>query len=283
MRELGTASPGEAIMRILEVDSPGMIATFGAEPDLVGIMQYPDAAIACDCGASRGGAHPRGFGSFPRVLGRYVRGTHALSLEDAVRKMTGLPATIVGMVDRGFLTVGMAADVTVFDAATVIDHSTYERPNELATGVALVVVNGKIALRDGAPTGVKAGRALRRTGNMPSRAMSVAAPRHVAARHEGIVIDVSQRPADRTASGSVRVVLDDGSTFASTTLGLLQTTKGWATVTGRGRVAFSETDQAFTLIVEDADPFDRGPTARIRIEGRSEVRRTLTAPGVGPR
>jgi N-acyl-D-amino-acid deacylase len=278
MTELGTTSPGDAIMRILEVDSPGMIATFGAESDLVGIMQYPDAAIACDCGASRGGAHPRGFGSFPRVLGRYVRGTRALALEDAVRKMTGLPATIVGMVDRGFLAVGMAADVTVFDSATVIDHATYERPNEFSDGIKLVVVNGNIALRDGLPTGVTAGRALRRTGNMPSRAMSVTASQRVATRDDGILIDVSQAPSDRTASGNVRIALDGGATFQSTGLGLLQTTKGWASVTGRGRVSPSGEERAFVLVIEDADPFapNRSPTVRIQIEGRSELRRYLT-------
>ncbi|HEX6048857.1 MAG TPA: amidohydrolase family protein, partial [Gemmatimonadaceae bacterium] len=139
MGEMGGVSAGEAIARVLEVESPGMIATFGVEPDLVKIMQYPDAAIACDCGAAARAAHPRFYGTFPRVLGRYVRESRALTLADAVRKMTGLPATIIGMVDRGFVSVGMAADLAVFDSATVIDHATYENPTAWSEGMRFVV------------------------------------------------------------------------------------------------------------------------------------------------
>ena len=110
------ASAGEAIARILEVESPGMIATFGVEPDLVKIMQYPDAAIACDCGAARNArASPR-LRHVPARARSLRRASRAhCSLAEAVRKMTALPATIVGMVDRGFIAVGMAADLTVFD------------------------------------------------------------------------------------------------------------------------------------------------------------------------
>ena len=139
-----------------------MIATFGAEPDLVKIMQYPDAAIACDCGATRNAAHPRFFGTYPRVLGHYVRQTGALPMAEAVRKMTALPAAIIGMTDRGVISVGMAADITVFDSATVVDRATYEKPTEPSEGVRHVLVNGRVALRDGAPTGATGGRALRR-------------------------------------------------------------------------------------------------------------------------
>ena len=123
------ASAGETVVRILEQGSTSAILRFGAEPDLVTILQDPATAIACDCGASTATrTHPRYYGTFPRILGHYVRETHALTWEDAVRKMTALPAAIIGSVDRGFLAPGMAADVTVFDPNVVVDHATYDDP-----------------------------------------------------------------------------------------------------------------------------------------------------------
>lgn len=154
---------GEAVVRLLELGNPGIIARFGIEADLVKILQYPATSIACDCGAvDKGATHPRYYGSFPRVLGRYVREQQALTWEDAVRKMTGLPAATIGMVDRGVLKAGMAADVTVFDPRTVIDHATFDKPTLKSDGVRAVLVNGVVALRDGAPTGQQGGRALAR-------------------------------------------------------------------------------------------------------------------------
>jgi N-acyl-D-aspartate/D-glutamate deacylase len=152
---------GEAVVRLLEERERGIIARFGIEADLVKILQYPSTSVACDCGAVDGGAtHPRYHGSFPRVLGRYVREQQALTWEDAVRKMTGLPATTIGMTDRGVLEVGKAADVTVFDPRTIIDHATFEQPTRPSDGVRAVIVNGRLALRDGAPTGAQGGRPL---------------------------------------------------------------------------------------------------------------------------
>ncbi len=87
------------------------------------------------------------------MLGRYVRDQQVLTWEDAVRKMTALPATTVGMIDRGFLAPGMSADVTVFDPATVIDHATYEDAGQLSEGIRIVLVNGRVALKDGKVTG----------------------------------------------------------------------------------------------------------------------------------
>ncbi len=111
MRDLNVRA-GEAVVRLLEQGSPGIIARFGIEADLVKILQHPTTSIACDCGSVVPGAasHPRYYGSFPRVLGRYVREQKALTLEDAVRKMSGLPAATIGLIDRGLLAVGMAAD-----------------------------------------------------------------------------------------------------------------------------------------------------------------------------
>ncbi|WP_435010268.1 N-acyl-D-amino-acid deacylase family protein [Tundrisphaera lichenicola] len=120
------------------------------------------SALAIEGALRRGHPHPRNFGTFPRVLGVYVRERHLLSLEDAIRKMTSLNASKLGLVDRGILRVGAMADVTVFDPARVIDHSTYADPFHYNEGIEHVVVNGRIVLDGGSPTGERPGRALRR-------------------------------------------------------------------------------------------------------------------------
>ncbi len=172
------ASAGEAIVRVLEQGNATAILRFGVEADLVKILQHPATSIACDCGASTDTRqHPRAFGTFPRVLGHYVRDTKALTWEDAVRKMTALPANTIGMVDRGFLAPGMAADVTVFDPNTVIDRATYDEPARLSEGIRYVLVNGRVALHDGVVTGLQGGRVLLRSVHMPSRPMNTAARR----------------------------------------------------------------------------------------------------------
>ncbi len=168
MADMGGASGGEAVVRLVEEGSPGAILRFGSEEDLVAILQHPTVSVACDCGAStaeRG--HPRGWGSYPRVLGRYVREQGVLTWAQAVQKMSRLPAAIIGMSDRGTLAAEMAADIVVFDSATVIDRATYEDPTAQSDGIVHVVVNGQVAWRDGATTGVQAGRALRRPTPLP--------------------------------------------------------------------------------------------------------------------
>jgi len=109
---------------------------------------------------ARGNPHPRYFGTFPRVLGRYVREDKVITLEDAVRKMTSANAAKVHQYDRGLLRPGMAADVSVFNPATVIDHATYEKPHQYATGVEYVIVNGKVVLDKGQHSGARPGTIL---------------------------------------------------------------------------------------------------------------------------
>ncbi|HMG95147.1 MAG TPA: amidohydrolase family protein, partial [Gemmatimonadaceae bacterium] len=108
--------------------------------------------------------HPRGFGTFPRILGRYVRQDSVISLEFAIRKMTSLAAQRVGINDRGLLKPGLYADITVFDPATIIDRATFEQPSQLATGVTYVFVNGVPVVDNGQPTAALPGRALRGPG-----------------------------------------------------------------------------------------------------------------------
>jgi len=105
--------------------------------------------------------HPRAYGNFARVLARYVRHEHVITLQEAVRKLAAFPADTLSLTARGRLKAGYFADVVVFDPATIQDHSTYERPQQLATGVDEVWVNGVRALRHGDATGAASGRAVR--------------------------------------------------------------------------------------------------------------------------
>ncbi|MGZ0166332.1 MAG: N-acyl-D-amino-acid deacylase family protein [Planctomycetales bacterium] len=120
------------------------------------------SAYAIEGPLRTGNPHPRNFGTFPRVLGVYVRELGLLRLEDAVRKMTSLSAAKVGLLDRGILRVGMAADVTVFNPETVIDQATYTEPFQYNVGIQHVIVNGQLVLKDNEHTGKRPGRALRR-------------------------------------------------------------------------------------------------------------------------
>jgi N-acyl-D-amino-acid deacylase len=227
------------------------------------LLQYPDAAVACDCGATTSTrTHPRNYGTYPRVLGRYVRERGVLTWEDAIRKMTGLPASIVGMVERGFLVAGMVADITVFDPETVIDHATYEDPARLSDGIRHVLVDGRLALRDGAVTGVQAGATLTRTIHMPSRPMSTHSTREVAT--DGLIdvarldaaatasvrmsFDVRQGSDGRGATGTFR--LQDGNTeVRMEDVGLLQVAPGWATFSGTGRVG--DVERAIIVVLDE--------------------------------
>lgn len=122
------------------------------------------SALAVEGPLRSGNPHPRNFGTFPRVLGVYVRQRGVLRLEDAVRKMTSLNAAKLGIRDRGVIRVAAAADIAVFDAAKVIDKATYTEPFAYGEGIELVVVNGQVVLERGKHTGAKPGRVLRKGG-----------------------------------------------------------------------------------------------------------------------
>lgn len=164
MNNLGTDSHGEAVIRVLEESDNGVILRFGIEEDLIKIMQHPSVSIACDCDAAQADAtvHPRYWGTFPKVLGEYVRQKGVLTLENAIYKMTGLPAKTIGIEDRGLLKPEMAADITVFNPATIIDHATFENPTAKPDGIVYVLINGEFALSDGVVTGFQAGEVLTR-------------------------------------------------------------------------------------------------------------------------
>lgn len=136
------------------------------EQDVRRIMVHPQTMIASDGRLSRPGdghPHPRAYGTFPRVLGEYVRAQQVMSLETAIHKMTQMPAERLGLHDRGVLRVGGYADVVVFDAATVKDQATFTEPHQYPIGIETVIVNGIVAVQGGTPTGVRAGRVVRRS------------------------------------------------------------------------------------------------------------------------
>jgi N-acyl-D-amino-acid deacylase len=171
-RELGK-DPRDAVMDLVIANraQTSVIISIMTEDDVRAVLADPLVDIGTDSGAkaedgplSVNKSHPRGWGSFPRILGKYVRDEHLLTLEEAIRKMTSMPAARVGLTDRGTLRAGMVADVTVFDPATIHDVATFQDPNHYSVGVRDVLVNGRLAVRDGRLTDERAGRALRGPG-----------------------------------------------------------------------------------------------------------------------
>jgi N-acyl-D-amino-acid deacylase len=170
--------PLDALFLLLE-ENGGSVPTIyfhHDEKDMRYALQQPFVSIGSDGLAfktegplSEGHPHPRSYGTFPRVLGTYVRDEHVLSLEDAIRKMTSANATKIHIFDRGLLRPGMWADVTVFDPATIIDHATFMKPHQYATGVEYVLVNGKIVLGRGQHSGARPGVILYGPGHVATQ------------------------------------------------------------------------------------------------------------------
>lgn len=139
------------------------------EADVRRIMQHPFTMVASDGRLStpgQGHPHPRAYGTFPRVLGHYVREEKVLPLEEAVRKMTGLPAQRLGLADRGIIKAGNVADITIFNPATVKDESTFEEPHQYPSGIDYVIINGKFAVDQGVFQHVLIGKVLRKIPSM---------------------------------------------------------------------------------------------------------------------
>ncbi len=170
-RELATIASDWGLSESAAADRlqpAGAIYFTMAEEDVQRILAYPPSVIGSDGLPHDEHPHPRLWGTFPRVLGHYVRDLGLLSLEQAVYKMTGLSAARFGLRDRGVLRVGACADLVLFDPATIADRATFEAPTRAAAGIDQVFVNGRCVWRDGGPTGVRPGRALRRTELKPS-------------------------------------------------------------------------------------------------------------------
>jgi N-acyl-D-amino-acid deacylase len=147
-----------------------MVGFAMSEDNLDRILAHPQGMVCSDGGSfavdgpsRRGHPHPRGLGTFPRILSRYVRERKALKLEQAINKMTALPASRIHLNDRGRLAPSMAADVVVFDPASVADKATFEEPFQYPVGINAVIVNGEVAFRDGQRSDKHVGKALRAT------------------------------------------------------------------------------------------------------------------------
>ena len=147
----------------------GMVYHTMSESDVEHIMQQPFCMIASDAGViemGRGVPHPRGYGDNARVLGKYVREKKLLRLEDAIRKMTSLPAQTFRFWDRGLIREGFAGDLVIFDAEKVIDRATFEAPHQYPEGIRFVLVNGQIVVKENQHTGARAGKILYGTGKI---------------------------------------------------------------------------------------------------------------------
>jgi N-acyl-D-amino-acid deacylase len=163
----------DALFQVL-LDNRGSVPTIyfhHSEDDMRYALRQPFVSIGSDGTAvktegplARGNPHPRYYGTFPRVLGRYVREDKVLTLEEAVRKMTSANAAKIGIYDRGLIRPGMWADVTVFNPATVIDNSDWNKPHQYATGIEHVLVNGEVVLAEGRHTGARPGQILKGAG-----------------------------------------------------------------------------------------------------------------------
>ena len=151
------------------------VAVFGmSEPDVALALQQPWVSIDNDSqGTSPDGLlgrehpHPRAYGTFPRILRKYVREEHKLTLEDAIRKFTALPAQRMRLADRGVMKQGMWADLVVFDPATIRDRATFENPNQFSEGMKYVLVNGVPVIDGGRQTNALPGKVLRGAGFKP--------------------------------------------------------------------------------------------------------------------
>jgi N-acyl-D-aspartate/D-glutamate deacylase len=159
IHDLLAADEGATYVTVSSIDEADVRELLRSPAVLVG---SDGRSVARDSVAGQGRPHPRFYGTFPRVLGHYARDLGLLSLPEAVFKMTGGPARVLGLCDRGLLREGYRADVTVFDPATIIDRSTLEAPHQYPAGIATTIVNGVVVVEDGRPTGARPGRVLRR-------------------------------------------------------------------------------------------------------------------------
>jgi len=165
LRKMPLTIPNAAEAALWLVEQGGCSGIFHAisEPDLIRILRHPATMIGSDGeipNFGKANPHPRSYGTFARVLGVYVREKKAITLPDAIRKMTSFPAQRIGLTDRGLLRPGMKADIAVFDPATVRDKATFDNPHQYAEGFSYVIVNGQVVFENGAMTPARPGKVL---------------------------------------------------------------------------------------------------------------------------
>ena len=195
LTQIGAAmgkDPRDAVIDLVIADKgqTSSITSIMNEEDVRAALTHPLVGVGTDSGAqaedgklSESKSHPRAWGSFPRILGKYVRDEHLLPLEEAIRKMTSRSANRVHLTDRGLLREGLKADITIFNPATIRDVSTFDDPKHYSTGITHVFVNGRRVVADGKITAERPGRPLRsRQSLVASRQTPVASRRNRVAR-----------------------------------------------------------------------------------------------------
>ena len=171
-RKATLSDEAETVLEMIENGSASMIYFSMNEDDLKRILQYPFNMFASDAGIARYGSgmpHPRAYGTNARVLGQYVRVLKVISLEEAVRRMTSLPAQKFQLRDRGLVREGMAADLVIFDQGSVSDAATFVKPHAYSQGFQYVIVNGLLTAEGGKHTGVRGGQVLKGRGAAMSK------------------------------------------------------------------------------------------------------------------
>lgn len=280
---------GETTMQILETEgSLRTIYSFGHEDDFARFFTSPYVAVASDGGATTSDSvHPRRYGSQPRALGKFVREEGLVSWEEAIVKLTSLPATTVGFSDRGYVAEGMKADITIFDPETIIDKGTFENPKQYSEGIEHVFVNGQLALTDGELTGIQAGIAARVQANMPTRPMTRNEDIEMNEQREIDMIDEEQKKEQSTiefdleqdakdvrAGGTLKIT-DETNSFelVSDSFGRIQTFDGWTSFSGSG-VINDETLTTFRVTIDEHDPTieDDRPVVTIDIVGVDQIK-----------
>ena len=235
------------------------------ERDIERLYRWPFTSVSSD-GALRG-AHPRGFGSFPRVLGHYVRDRKVLTLEEAIRRMTSLPAKSLG-VARGTITVGAPADLVLFDPATVADRATIKEPHALSVGIRTVWVAGQVVYQDGKPTGATPGRVLRRVtraAEIADRIDAFVRAEMTRQRVPGVAAAVVHKGKIVTARGygfanmEHMVPVTDATIFQSGSLGKMFTAMAVMLQVEDGKLGL---DDQLTKFFSDAPASWRGITVR---------------------
>lgn len=162
-RKQNLATEADLIMDLVDKGGAQMVFHKMSETDVEKILRYPNTMIASDAGVIKFGRnvpHPRGYGTNARVLGRYVRERKVIPLEDAIRRMTSLPAQRFKLDDRGLIRVGYAADILIFDENTITDKATFEKPHAYSEGISYVLVNGELVVENGKHTGKRSGAVL---------------------------------------------------------------------------------------------------------------------------
>ena len=166
LAETNHVTPAEVVLDLVMKHGASIYSIFiilfeMSEQDVETVLRHPLSMVASDSLSPIGRPHPRAFGTFTRVLARYVREKQLLTLEDAVRKMTSMPASKMGLIDRGIIRLRNKADLAIFDQSTVKDMATFQNPTQYSEGIDYVLVNGKIAWEHNEQTSLRAGAVLK--------------------------------------------------------------------------------------------------------------------------